>query len=338
MSTTRRVVVRFAKLALAVALLYWIFRVVPFHEVRQTLRSAQFGLSMAGLGLLFGARLIAAIRMKLLTDKQGLVFSLSEIFEIGTTATFYGLVLPGIVSGGMIRWYKLARQGQSAGALASLTWDRLADATSVAVIGVGCWLMSEPATVRTRVGPVLLAGCIGLVGLYLTGFSRRVGSVLFPRIERAARRLRSEWVRTRVMKVATAGRRYHQAERDFSFRVGALSLATQLVGLAAFVCWSRSLGMSVGAAELGWARSCYLLTVLLPITFAGLGAREGILILLLRPYGVSGAEAVALSFLQLGGTLTMAALGGLFELRSFWPLRRSTEAATASTPLEEDSG
>jgi uncharacterized protein (TIRG00374 family) len=337
MSNTRRIVVRIAKLALAGALLYFIFRVVPFREVLQTLRSAQPGMALVGLGLLFGARLIAASRMKILTDKQGLVFSLSEIFEISTTATFYGLVLPGIVSGGLIRWYKLARQGQSVGALASLTWDRLADATSVAVIGVACWLLSRPADVRTTLGPVLLAACIGLVCLYLTGFSRRVGALLFPRIESAAGRLRSEWARTRVAKVAAAGRRYHQAEADFPLRVAVLSLASQLVGLAAFACWSRSLSMSVGFAELGWARSCYLLTVLLPITFAGLGAREGILILLLRPYGVTGAEAVALAFLQLGGTLTMAALGGLFELRRLWPLQRSTETRGSPAPLEEDS-
>ncbi|HTK43546.1 MAG TPA: lysylphosphatidylglycerol synthase transmembrane domain-containing protein [Gemmatimonadales bacterium] len=337
MSNAKRVVGRVIKLAIAGALLYYIFRVVPFAEVIRTLRSAQPAKVVAGLGLLFGARLIAAIRMKLLTDRQGLVFSLSEIFEIGTTATFYGLVLPGIVSGGLIRWYKLARQGQSAGALASLTWDRLADATSVALIGVGCWLLSGPSDPRTTLGPASLGACVGLVGLYLAGFSRRVGALVFPRIEGAARRLRSEWVRTRTAKVAAAGRRYHEVEGNFPYRVAALSLASQLVGLAAFVCWSRSLGMSVGFAELGWARSCYLLTVLLPITFAGLGAREGILILLLRPYGVSGAEAVALAFIQLSGTLMMACLGGLFELRRLWPIRRSAKTATTATALEEDS-
>ncbi len=157
---------------------------------------------------------------------------------------------------------------------------------------------------------------------------------MFPRIESAARLLKSEWISTRVTKVAAAGRRYHEQADSMSYRVAALSLASQLAGAAAFFCWSRSLGSSVGFAELSWARSCYLLTVLLPITFAGLGAREGILILLLRPYGVPGAEAVALSFLQLTGTLTMATLGGLFELRRLWPMHRSTDPRTR--PLEED--
>jgi len=334
LSQAKRVAGRLFKLAVAGGLLYYVFRVVPFAEVLQSLRSAQIGKAGAGLALLFVARIIAAVRMKVLTDKQGLSFSLSEIFEIGTTATFYGLILPGTLSGGLIRWYKLARQGEPMRALASLTWDRLADATSVAVIGVGCWLLTRPSAPHAAVGPALLAGCLALVALYLAGFSPRVGGWVFPRIESAARLLKSEWINTRVTKVAAAGRRYHEQPDGMAYRVAALSLASQLAGAAAFLCWSRSLGSSVGFAELSWARSCYLLTVLLPITFAGLGAREGILILLLRPYGVSGAEAVALSFLQLTGTLTMATLGGLFELRRLWPIQRSTDPG--ARPLEED--
>ena len=81
-----------------------------------------------------------------------------------------------------------------------------------------------------------------------------------------------------------------------------------------------------------WARACYTLVLLLPITFAGLGAREGVLILLLQPYGVTGADAVALSFIQLGGTLILAILGGMYEFRTFW--RRRTDPDPAPAPRE----
>lgn len=348
MTATRRAAARLLKLAIAGGLLYYIFRVVPLAEVMRALGSAHLGEVLAGLGLLFVARVVAAVRMKQLTDRQGLAFSLIEIFEIGTTATFYGLVLPGMISGGFIRWYKLARQGGPVRALASLTWDRLADATTVAVIGAVCWLLSSPSGPRTAVGPALLTGCVVLVALYLAGFSRRVGERMFPRVERLARRLRSEWLRVRIGKVVAAGRRYHEQDDGLVYRVGALSLASQLAGVLAFLCWARALGLDIGFAELAWPRSCYLLTILLPITFAGLGAREGILMLLLRPYGVTGAEAVALSFIQLGGTLTMATFGGLFELKRLLPTARSgvpdradgaagpVPAESAAAPLEND--
>ncbi len=329
---TRRAIIRALKLAVAGGLFYYIFRVVPFAAVLQSLRSARLGLVLAGLALLLACRVIAAARMKLLTARLGLRFSLLEIFEIGTTATFYGLVLPGIISGGMIRWYKLARQGEPVYALASLIWDRLADATGVALIGIGCWLLSRPSAPRAAVGPALVVGGIVLVASSLAGFSRGVGDRVFPRIERVARRLRSDRLRLRVEQMAAAGRRYQDDGAGLASRVAVLTVASQLAGALAFLCWARSLGSGVGFAELTLARSCYLLTVLLPITFAGLGAREGILMLLLRPYGVSGANAVALAFIQLGGTLVLAAFGGLFELKRVWlPSRPEPEPVA---PLE----
>ncbi len=337
MRNIRRVLLRCLTIAVAGALLYYVFRIVPLADVMRSLRSAQIGKVVLGLALLFATRIISAVRMKLLTDKQGLSFTLPEIFEISTTATFYGLILPGTVSGGLVRWYKLARQGDSVGALASLTWDRLADATTVAIIGVLCWVFSQPAGAHAAVGPPLLAVTGVLVALYLAGFSQGVGESLLRPIETLGRRQPFGWVHTRLGQVAAAARRYHGLGRGFPYRVAALSLAAQVAGAAAFFVWARALGTSVGFAELTWARSCYLLIVLLPITFAGLGAREGILILLLQPYGVSAANAVALSFLQLGGTLVMAGLGGLFELKSFWRMHRVPETGRTAASLGDDS-
>jgi hypothetical protein len=56
-----------------------------------------------------------------------------------------------------------------------------------------------------------------------------------------------------------------------------------------------------------------------------------VLILLLQPYGVTGADAVALSFIQLGGTLILAILGGLYEFRTFWRRRSEAEAVPLAT-------
>ncbi len=325
MRGARGAVTRVVTIAASVALLALIFRVVPFREVVQSIRTAEPGKLAIGFGLLFVGRLLAAWRMKLLTDEQGLRLRLTEIFEIGTTSTFYGLVLPGTLSGGIVRWYKLARQGNAAGALASLTWDRLADTAAVGVLGIFGWLLSRPTEAHGLLGPAMLGVSVALVALYVAGFSRIVGDVVLRPIEAATRRLREDgWLRGKLETVSVAARSYHGLGMVFPARVALLSLAVQLTGSVGFFIWAQALGWSVGLAEITWARACYTLVLLLPITFAGLGAREAVLILLLRPYGVTGAEAVALSFIQLGGTLALAILGGLFELRSFW--RRGVEA------------
>lgn len=312
----------------AIGLLFLIFRVVPFADVMRSIRSAEPGKLWIGLGLLFLGRLLAAWRMKLLTDEQGLRLRLTEIFEIGTTSTFYGLILPGTLSGGLVRWYKLAKQGNAVGALASLTWDRLADTAAVGVIGIVGWLLSRPAGPHALIGPGLVGVSAGLVALYIAGFSRAVGDVVLLPIDALVRRLRKGgWVRGKLEAVTVAARSYHGLGAAFPTKVALLSLAVQLTGSAGFFIWAQALGSPVGLAEVTWARACYTLVLLLPITFAGLGAREGVLILLLQPYGVTGADAVALSFIQLGGTFLLALLGGAFEFRNFW--RRRAEGAPA---------
>ena len=99
----KKTLTRALTVAAAAALLLLIFRVVPFAEVMRSIRSAQPGKLWIGFALLFAARLIAAWRMKLLTDEQDLRLSIPEIFEIGTTSTFYGLILPGTLSGDCFR-------------------------------------------------------------------------------------------------------------------------------------------------------------------------------------------------------------------------------------------
>ena len=69
-----------------------------------------------------------------------------------------------------------------------------------------------------------------------------------------------------------------------------------------------------------------MLVLMLPISWSGLGVREGSLILLLRPYGVAPEDAVALSLLVfLRGTLG-AICGGLLQARSFFLSSRNGEA------------
>ena len=328
---TKKKLTRVVTVAGAVGLLLLIFRVVPFAEVMRSIRSAEPTKLAIGFVLLFVARLIAAWRMKLLTDQQNLRLSMPEIFEIGTTSTFYGLILPGTLSGGLIRWYKLARQGNAVGALASLTWDRLADTVAVAILGIAALALSRPTGAHLVVGPGLLGVTVALLALYLAGFSEVVGNLVLSPIDAAARRLRDGWLRSKLEAVGVAARAYHGLGAVFPTKVAFWSLAVQLVGSVGFYVWAQALGSPVGLAEVTWARACYTLVLLLPITFAGLGAREGVLILLLKPYGVTGADAVALSFIQLAGTLILAILGGLYELRNFWR-RRVEPDASAVTP------
>ena len=62
-----------------------------------------------------------------------------------------------------------------------------------------------------------------------------------------------------------------------------------------------------------WVRSALLLAGFLPISLLGLGVREGILMILLGPYGIPGTAAVAAGLLLLTRPLVLGITGGLLE-------------------------
>jgi len=80
-----------------------------------------------------------------------------------------------------------------------------------------------------------------------------------------------------------------------------LSLSMHLLGVLSFYAFALSVGVDVSFIIIGWVRSFIHIVTMLPISFSGLGVREGTLIVLLQGYGVSASDAVGLSFLLFGG-------------------------------------
>jgi uncharacterized membrane protein YbhN (UPF0104 family) len=71
------------------------------------------------------------------------------------------------------------------------------------------------------------------------------------------------------------------------------------------------MGFELPAFTLLWAVPVVSLSVLLPVTFAGLGVREGVWLLLLADTGIAPADILAFSLLYFGCNLLVGIIGGL---------------------------
>ncbi|MBI4341165.1 MAG: flippase-like domain-containing protein [Candidatus Omnitrophica bacterium] len=296
-------------------LLYLIIRTIPLADVARSLRSARLPEVAAAIALLGAARALSGYRMKRLTDEQGMGLSTLQIMEIGMASSFYGFVLPGSLSGGLIRWYRLGRQGKKpAGAVAAIAFDRWTDTMVLAAVGLACWALSPIAHTRALIGLILLAAIAALLGLYGMTFQQHGARVLEP-FRRLLRSLAPGLMREKINRVRKALAQYHALPPTALGALLGLSVAVQLAGAASLLLLARSLNVSLPFVDVCWIRSCMLLLAMLPITVAGLGIREGSLLVFLAPYGVSGAEAIALSVLKLAAGLVLIVVGGLLELR-----------------------
>jgi uncharacterized membrane protein YbhN (UPF0104 family) len=112
--------------------------------------------------------------------------------------------------------------------------------------------------------------------------------------------------------------------------VGA-ALVYQLVIISVAVIATRALGVHVGPTALLVFVPAVAIIQVLPVSFGGLGLREGALVVLLRPLGVSTAHAVALG-LSLYGMQLIASLLGAPAL-AIGQRPTSSEPAVADAPV-----
>jgi uncharacterized membrane protein YbhN (UPF0104 family) len=241
---------------------------------------------------------------------------LREVLRINLTSSFYGLVLPGFLSTGVLRWYRLNRTGSSgAHTFAVLLLNRLIETTIVLSTALVFWLVEgRPGDERVMV-PLFAALNLGLGGVYLIGFNRATAEWFraFLLGRRAAMVPAS--VNRPLLAVVDAIRDLgHPLARSRAQVIG-LSLVTHLLGILLLVFFARGLDILLSFSAAGYTRSMLLLAGMLPLSIGGFGVREGGMILLLRPYGVTPDRAVALAFLLLGRDLIGICAGGWLELR-----------------------
>ncbi len=311
---------RWLRFLLAGIILAGIAYAVPVAEIWDALKASRPLPLTAALVILLGGRLMASVRTKTLTDAQGLFLSMMRIFEIGCASTLYGVALPGSLSGGVVRWYRFSQPvGNRSGALAVVVLERAVDFLVLAALGVLCWL-ADPSPGRSSVVLWALASTASVCLLINIGALCGLAGWMSRLVQEVVHRMR--WIPQGLVNgiegLVVAVGRYRSMGKGKIVLLFAVSVVFHGVLTVSLYLMGVSLSLGVSLISMGWIRAAIVLLTAIPITPSGLGVREVSLVLLLLPLGVSGAEAVAFSLLQLCGVLLVALIGVHFDVRRYW--------------------
>ncbi len=312
------------KLSISSGILYYILTHIPISAVLTSFTSTNVNLIIMSLGLMFLARYLLAFQMKLLTDKQQMGLSLGRIFQINLITGFYQMFLPGDLSGGAIRWYKLSdASNKSAEALASILFSRLVHTMVLVILGISLWTFDIQYQSHYLVALGLLSFLAMLVMVYASLFREDISFRLTQSLTRVNFPVIADIISNKIRKFLASTSRYHTLSQRTLFVIVGLSLFAHLISSLAWELFAISLGLNISFVAVCWVRAVALIVNMLPISVSGLGIREGTLIVLLQPYGIAGADAVALSMLLFGSTVFFGAIGGLLEARMLFLPSRS---------------
>lgn len=300
------------RVSVSISLLAAIFLVVPISKVAAALGSIDLGYAVPAL--LIGPLMawLRAAQIRILAVWRGLALTVGQIFRIGYAVQFYGLFVPGMLAGGAIRWYKFTREvGNPAETLAVITSGRLLAMLLGVGIGLVCWLADPVARQFIAFGLGLTGVLLALLGFWLLWWYQHSARKATSRL--APWHLLPAPLRGLVTRALDKAPDLRGIGAERIARVSVFGFGENLLGILTFWLFAEALALDLAMTSIAWIRTYVMLILLLPISFAGFGVREGGLILMLAAYQVSAEAAVAYSLLLFAQRLISALAGGLAE-------------------------
>lgn len=294
-----------ARIALTAALLgafWWLLPrdalVAGFGRVSPAL----WGLVAAGF---LAGHCVGAFKWWLLLVAAGARPGAVETMRAHGAGLFANLCLPSLVGGDVVRAALVVRGGHPAEAVAvGSATDRVLDTAGLLGIAAAAALLAPGHLDPTARRVLTAAGA----GLFLAGVGAIVAlrAIDLARLPAPLQRIAAR-VRASLGELALRPRAALEAL--------ALSVAIQSAFIALNVALARSVGIDVPAWVWFLTWPLAKIAALLPVSFGGIGVREAALVVLLRPFGVEPALAVAQGLLWAGVLL----LGGLVAgVTSLW--------------------
>ena len=292
------------KLAISCALIAWLVLRIPLTGVAAQLRSLD-GMSLAlGALLSIAAWWLSALRLHVLAPEM----RLADVVRMTFIGLYYGTVLPGQVAGDVMKAYRLSPSQSAPGrAMAATLVDRVIATFALFLIGA-CATAWVPQAPRALAWGLMFATAAILAGILLFAHPaihalllRRSGSAEVGGVRGLPARLASgmqsvmQWP-SRLLKNFLIALIFH-----------ALCIAIHLV-------LARSLHIDLPIAVWVLIYAGVAVLLLLPISLAGLGIREGGYVGLLGLFGIAADRALSLSLIFFAYTLLGAALGWIAEL------------------------
>ncbi|MBM2826343.1 MAG: hypothetical protein HW403_407 [Dehalococcoidia bacterium] len=295
--------------AVSVLLLGLVIAQVEILDLWSYMASANLVLVAAGFAAAIASWCVNTQKWGVLLKTLGEEQSFWSLLALNFTGLFYSLVLPGQVSGEVVKGMRLSKLGVRVSSVAvSIAVDR---ATGVVALAVFILVGTLLAPRVPLAGPVSLAalallavifvpwllvvtGHLGNVSPTLRGGEGLVGAVL-----RATSALWNAFVSYRKPSVMGVALLY--------------SFAAQLLVVVSNYMVAQALNVPISFVSLTWVVAAVSILHLAPISLAGLGVREGAYVFLLYQYGVPTSQGLGLSLLVFGIILGQGLIGGVIE-------------------------
>ncbi len=316
-----------AKLAMSVALMAVLFARIPLASVGESLRAARPEWLAAAFGLLLFSNLVGAYQWSRLLRAVGIEIPLWRVCAYYHVGLFFNNFLPANIGGDVARVADASRHGGTrAAAISTVLLDRLIGTLALATLALVTTLPAIDAF-RLRVAYLaLLAFFVLSVGLVWAVFH----PALLPKAERVLARVGLGSLRPHLDDLAARLKGF-RGQRGLFLKLLSVALVVQVARVCVHALVARSLGLSIPLPYFFLFVPLLAVIVSLPISFNGIGVREGAGVVLFGLVGASRAQAFSLQFTTYLVAVAVSLLGGVVFLARLPGRRAGARSAEGSS-------
>jgi uncharacterized protein (TIRG00374 family) len=302
------------KIVVSLGLLIFLLTRIGLGGTLEALKGAHPGYLLAALVLYLVGVPLRAYRWQVLLAAVGTQVRLSRLINLYFVGTFFNTVLPSGIGGDVIRVYELATDGAGAAvATSTVLVDRATGLLVLLALAVG-----STAVAHELISPGLAWAIVAIALVTFAG----VGLLLWRDLwERVSHRLaglapgRLAFLRhTRVVAARQRFVSFYTLFRHYrgSALLGALAISLGFNVLLIVVNYLIALALGVRLSMWYFLLFVPLIsfTLLLPVSFGGLGVREGAYVVLFGQAGVAAPVALAMSLAFYGLNVITGLVGG----------------------------
>jgi len=302
------------KICISILFIGYISFKVDFSVIVGAFRRINFSLYLLSTLIALFSNFIIAGKYYFLIRESPITHTFLSLVRINFITRFYALFLPSAVGREAVRWFKVTRnQDGRVLFLSSIIFERLTF-LFVLILCAAVPLffynsMPEITVLRTRLMPWIFIS-IGIIFLSLSFYFFAPLRLL---VESLTRRISASILQKFDVNSFLKNFSLQNIKTPSCAIIFGLSLIWQLFFLSRLSALMAAASLPLTLVDVAWMGSLVLLLQTLPISFAGIGLREGAYAYLFSLYKLPPEKGILIGVLFFSQMLIMASIGGIFE-------------------------
>jgi glycosyltransferase 2 family protein len=297
----RRALSVLVKLTFSGLLLYLALNWVNIGTVASRLSQIELRWMALALLLLLLQTLLLTMRWQKIIGQCGADLPLRQLFRFSMIALFFNQTLPSSVGGDAMRIWLAGKQTNWRIAAYSVLIDRVVGVVSLAIVVTAClpWTLS------------LVRNPVGRSALLLIGLGCIAAGIVFVSLAWQRLRILQRWAPTRHLAATATVALAILRSPPALLEIFGLSFLIHLLTAVIAWCAARSVGANLSLPYALFLVLPVILIAIVPISVAGWGVREGVMVAAFGYAGLPPSDGLIVSLLFGVTYLVVGCIGGL---------------------------